>query len=385
MLRQFKFIVLILVTLIASSVLLPTSANAQNNKPTPKRILIQILVSSVPIHSGPGESFPTVGIVGKSGKILLSGISADGQWYMFLYAASRGWISSDPKKSEFLEGSKKDLSVVDAGVVADTPEQAAPSFSRTRLKPLSGKKDCRKNSMIPTFKSLTAIHIVAIRKLDRQDLDGAIAEYEKGFNSLLKTGDITDCQPTQALCEGIAGRPACYFEVATLTRGALAETLISALYIRAKQGSIAEAHLERASRLDRERQDVVEDLLKSNYQGATFPCTQTGSQVMLSAVSDVYIALDNTLAKELEQNSFDAALETVEAARREWLLVSDLRNCSPILVKLSALTEYMLDETLISVLYLQSDDITMFKLHAGRATRLAQHVNGLLASAKKLR
>ena len=101
--------VLLSLLLAAQSV----SISAQGNQPTPTKVLIQIVASKVEIHSGPGESYPVIGTVAAPGKIALSGISADGKWFMFKYAGAQGWISSASQSSKFISGAKEDITVAD--------------------------------------------------------------------------------------------------------------------------------------------------------------------------------------------------------------------------------------------------------------------------------
>jgi hypothetical protein len=78
------------------------------------RVLIQVVSTTANFRYGPGRNYPVITFVKRGGKILLSGISDDGQWYMFLYAKQSTWISADPSITTVLEGDPKTLPVVEA-------------------------------------------------------------------------------------------------------------------------------------------------------------------------------------------------------------------------------------------------------------------------------
>src|SRR4051794_28135206 len=95
-------IVAIVVIVILSGLVSSFSPVNADGTPPPARILIQITASSIVIRSGPGESYIALETVNRGGKIELSGISADKQWFMLKYNENQAWIPSDPKMSKFL-------------------------------------------------------------------------------------------------------------------------------------------------------------------------------------------------------------------------------------------------------------------------------------------
>src|SRR5262249_44563832 len=78
------------------------------------RVLIQVVSVTANFRRGPGRVYGIVTFVKRGGKIQLSGISDDGQWYEFLYDQDPTWISADPTITTVLEGDPSKLPVVEA-------------------------------------------------------------------------------------------------------------------------------------------------------------------------------------------------------------------------------------------------------------------------------
>jgi hypothetical protein len=78
------------------------------------RVLIRVVAQVAVFRDGPGRVYPTVAQVKMGNKILLSGISADRVWYMFIYNDQDTWISGDKLVTEVIFGDVNSLPVIDA-------------------------------------------------------------------------------------------------------------------------------------------------------------------------------------------------------------------------------------------------------------------------------
>jgi uncharacterized protein YraI len=80
----------------------------------PPRILIQVVSSVANFRTGPGRVYTVVTWVYRGNKIIISGISEDGGWYMFYYNHKNTWISADKTITKVLAGDASSLQVIEA-------------------------------------------------------------------------------------------------------------------------------------------------------------------------------------------------------------------------------------------------------------------------------
>ncbi len=90
----------------------PPTATATNTQDT--RVIVQVVAQIAVFRTGPGRVYLTVTQVKMGNKILLSGISEDRAWYMFIYSNKNTWISADKLVTEVIFGDVNTLPVIDA-------------------------------------------------------------------------------------------------------------------------------------------------------------------------------------------------------------------------------------------------------------------------------
>jgi hypothetical protein len=372
--RILVFVVLIL-SLFSNAV---PATHAQSE------VKIEVLSESISIYAGPGSVYPVIGSVAQSGRIILSGVSSDGAWYMFAYANGQGWISSDPALTKVISGNAMGLPIVEAdteNAALDTVNATpVPSgFSRAQLDALTGKISCAKRSMIKPLTKIANDVIAASDRLDEANPDSYIVVLEGILNSYRATSDISNCLPTRVLCEGVAGRDGCYFEYASIVRSGLNEALIAALYTKADQSGNAQFHATRATILFNRWLTLADELYEGKYKGIDAMCTKKTASTLETGVKGIYIVLDGEFGTQLDSKSYDEALKTLEQLRIDWTKIGSLESCDSKLVKLTGLVDTLLDETFIAALYLKLGNTAMFTKHARLGVNAAQYINGLIA------
>jgi uncharacterized protein YraI len=78
------------------------------------KVLIQVVSSVANFRTGPGKVYRVVTWVYRGNKIIVSGISEDGEWYMFRYSQKNTWISADQTITKLLDGDPSVLPVIEA-------------------------------------------------------------------------------------------------------------------------------------------------------------------------------------------------------------------------------------------------------------------------------
>lgn len=381
--RQLMVLFVFFAIIISSAFFEQRLTFAQNSTPVPL-VKIQIITANVDIHSGPGPTYSVIGTIFKSGKVILSGISSDGMWLMFKYANGQGWIPSDLSISEFITGNKGDLLIVEYTPAPQATSTLTPiPIMRATIVALKGKRSCQQNSMAHSLLIIASDLENFPEKLSAGDIDGALAITETAETNFFKTQDISDCVPTNVFCEGTtAGRPGCYFELDALVRSSLVEQLIATLYLKLGQVKLAQIHTKNSNDIAAKWGNLIKQLQDNvNYQGFDLKCTSSSVKIIIDGVKTAYDALDSEFNLQINDANYDSVSQSVELAKGKWLQISDLQNCSPAIVKLSALTEDMFDENLIAALYLNAGSKAMASLHNQRGLKLAQYINGLLSTS----
>jgi hypothetical protein len=92
--------------------------------PTDFPVYVEVVASIAYFRTGPGRVYPVITQVKRGNKILLSGISEDRLWYMFIYNQSDAWISGDKTITTVILGDINSLPVIPA---PPTPTPGASS------------------------------------------------------------------------------------------------------------------------------------------------------------------------------------------------------------------------------------------------------------------
>ena len=78
------------------------------------RVILQVVPKIAVFRTGPGKVYPVVAQLKQGNQIVLSGINADRDWYMFIYKGKNAWISGDKLVSQIIFGDVNTLPVIEA-------------------------------------------------------------------------------------------------------------------------------------------------------------------------------------------------------------------------------------------------------------------------------
>lgn len=103
--RYPRLLPLLAVLVVLFTTLHSSQTSAQSN------VKIQLLKDTV-VYAGPGINFPVIGNLDQGGRIILSGISDDRQWYFFMLWDIPAWIPSDPELCLLISGDPEQLKII---------------------------------------------------------------------------------------------------------------------------------------------------------------------------------------------------------------------------------------------------------------------------------